>query len=123
VDETLRTLALLIPSNDPKSSKWFRQQRRIQLDARAATCGHLNSIDRHTGSFKYWKDRIILLKEAFDESEPRSVGHWWRDDRKKVQWWTFWIAAFVLLLTIIFGLIQSVTGVISAWAAMKSMQN
>lgn len=119
----MRTLALLIPSNDPKSTKWFRQQRGVKLDFRAATCDHLTSADRHTNSFRYWKDRITLLKETFDESEPRSVSHWWHDDRKKVQWWTFWIAALVLLLTIIFGLIQSVTGVVSAWAAVKSIQS
>ena len=51
------------------------------------------------------------------------MSSWWYDDRRKVQWYTFWIAALVLLLTIIFGLIQSVSGVVSAWAAVRSMSS
>jgi hypothetical protein len=121
VEETFRTLALLIPSNDAKSVKWFQKQRAVKLDPLAAACGQLNSADRHTGKFNYWRDRIVILKQAFDESEPSSVSHWWYDDRKKVQWWTFWIAALVLLLTVVFGLIQSITSIISAWAALQTI--
>ena len=59
---------------------------------------------------------------ALTESEWNARIHsWWYDDRKKVQWYTFWVAALVLLLTIVFGLVQSVSGVVQAWAAVRSM--
>ena len=63
----------------------------------------------------------MVLKQAFDDSEPDTIASWWYDDRKKVQWYTFWVAALVLLLTVVFGLIQSVSGVVQAWAAVKAL--
>jgi hypothetical protein len=41
--------------------------------------------------------------------------------RKRVQWYTFWVAVLVLLLTIVFGLIQSVSSVVQAWASVKAL--
>jgi hypothetical protein len=61
----------------------------------------------------------MILEEAFDRSEPANIAPWWYDRRKKVQWYTFWVAILVLILTIMFGLIQSITGIIQAWASMK----
>ena len=63
----------------------------------------------------------MVLKQTFDDSEPHKLSHWWYDDRKKVQWYTFWIAALVLVLTIVFGLIQSIAGVVQAWASVKAL--
>ena len=63
-----------------------------------------------------------MLKQTFDESEPQTIRSWWYDDRKKVQWYTFWVAVLVLVLTIVFGFIQSISGIIQAWAAVKSIR-
>ncbi|MCJ1230129.1 hypothetical protein MMC12_006800 [Toensbergia leucococca] len=120
IDETLRTLALLLPSTDANSKKWYKQkQRKLKLDSAAAACGHLEASKRQIEHFKYWRDRLVILKQTFDESDPHTISQWWYDNRKRVQWWTFWVAALVLLLTIIFGLIQSATGIIQAWIALR----
>jgi hypothetical protein len=122
LDETLRTLSLLIPPNDTQTSKWFNEkQKQFNLDPKAGSCRHLNSAARQIENFKYWRDRLVILKQAFDESEPKTVKQWWNDDRKRVQWYTFWVAALVLVLTVLFGLIQSVSGVVQAWAAVKAL--
>ena len=42
----------------------------------------------------------MKLKRAYDGHEPEGPLQWWRGDWKSVQWWTFWIAALVLVLTI-----------------------
>jgi hypothetical protein len=116
----MSTLALLLPSNDSRSRRWFRKkQATFDLDSQAGLCGSLPARSRQIKKFKYWRDRIIILKQAFDDSEPNTVLQWWHDDRKKVQWYTFWVAALVLLLTVIFGVIQSVSGIIQAWASVK----
>ena len=65
----------------------------------------------------------MVLKQAFDVSEPHKLSLWWHDDRKKVQWYTFWIAALVLILTIVFGLIQSAAAVVQAWVLVKALGN
>ena len=122
IEETICTLGLLIPSTDKTSRIWFhKKQKELGLDAKAGTYGPLNAAKRQIEHFKYWRDRLTVLKQTFDESEPKTISLWWYDDRKKVQWYTFWIAALVLLLTILFGITQSVAGVIQAWAAVRSL--
>jgi hypothetical protein len=44
---------------------------------------------------------------------------WWYDRRRRVQWYTFWVAALVLFLTVFFGLIQCVEGGLQAWKAFN----
>lgn len=124
IDETLRTLALLIPSNDSSSRKWFKRKQKILcLDGKAGSYGCLNASARQIDKFYYWRDRLVVLKQTFDDSEPNTIASWWHDDRKKVQWYTFWVAALILLLTIVFGLVQSVSGVVQAWAAIRALRD
>ncbi|KAL9629110.1 MAG: hypothetical protein Q9164_007017, partial [Protoblastenia rupestris] len=122
IDETILTLALLIPSANKKSQNWFRKkQKELRLDPKAGTYGPLNAEARQIENFHFWRDRMVILKQAFDESEPQTISLWWYDDRKKVQWYTFWIAALVLILTIVFGLIASIAGIVQAWAAVRAI--
>ena len=122
IDETILSLALLIPSGNRKSRAWFNKKKKeLHLDPKAGIYGPLNASARQIEKFHYWRDRLVILKQTFDESEPHTIALWWNDDRKKVQWYTFWIAALVLLLTIIFGLIASVSSIVQAWAAVKAL--
>jgi hypothetical protein len=122
IEETLDTITLLLPQDNTTSNRWFEERREeLGLDPAARTHGHLNASSRRLHKFKHWGERLFILKQAFDESEPKSVSQWWYDDRKRVQWYTFWIAVLVLLLTIIFGLVQSVASVVQAWASVKAL--
>ncbi len=122
IDETFRTLALLIPSTSQRSKRWFqRKGKQLHLDPNAGIYGPLNAASRHSSKFHYWQERLVILKQTFDDSEPHDVTSWWYDDRKKVQWYTFWVAFLVLILTIFFGLLQTIAGLVQAWAAVKSM--
>jgi hypothetical protein len=107
------TLALMIPRTDRRVRKWYRQlQRPYVLDPSVLSLEYLRSEDRRIDHFVFWGGRLRKLKRAFDDHEPHGPLQWWRDDRKPVQWWTFWIAALVLALTIVFGFIQSVTAIL-----------
>ena len=122
VEETTRTLGLLIPSVEKRSKIWFQEkQKALHLDPRAGSYGPLNASARQIEQFHFWRDRLVILKQTFDDVEPHTLRLWWYDDRKKVQWYTFWVAMLVLLLTIVFGLIQSIAGTVQAWAAVRSM--
>jgi hypothetical protein len=117
--ETIQTIALLLPRNDTKCKKWYEEElkrSRGKLDP-AANDIELRPGGRMPGAYVYWHDRLLVLKEAYDKSEPKGIRQWWFDRRNKVQWYTFWVAVVVLLLTIIFGLIQSITGVLQVIAA------
>ncbi|KAI9762395.1 MAG: hypothetical protein M1840_001256 [Geoglossum simile] len=124
--ETLQTLALLFPQLDNQTRRWYDEKRtsiqaECQLDRAAIECGLLSAEERQIDNFLFWGERIIALKRVFDDTDPRSFLGLWRDTRKITQWYTFWIAVLILALTIIFGLVQSVTGIMQVWVSMKSL--
>lgn len=127
IEETLHTLALLLPEHDKSLSAWFTacqatelKKGKPPLDPLAKECGQLKVEQRQIEKFVYWHDRLVILKQAFDEAEPNSVRQWWYDRRKRVQWYTFWVAVLVLVLTIFFGLVQSIEGALQVYAALRS---
>lgn len=113
IEETKTTLALMLPKGDKRTRKWFFElQKKRQLDPGAIRCESIASNAYSTEHYKYWGKRLVELKYAYDGHQPRSPLQVWRDDRHIVQWWTFWIAVLVLFLTILFGFVQSITGII-----------
>lgn len=122
VDETMRSISLLVPPVLGKPNPWFQQQRKKALiDAQAGVCNRLNSSERQIEKFVYWRDRLVLLKRTFDDAEPRNISQLWWDDRKKTQWFTFWVAVLVFIMTVFFGVVQSVAGIVQAWASVQSL--
>ena len=122
--ETLQTLALLIPRANRKCKQWFERvhsQDQADID-KAAGDVELLHWARSPEKYQYWGQRLITIKDAYDASEPKDLGQWWHDRRRKVQWYTFWVAILVLVLTIVFGLIQSVTGVMQVYYATHPVQ-
>ncbi|QIW99865.1 hypothetical protein AMS68_005383 [Peltaster fructicola] len=120
IDETLDTLALLLPSRRPAVVKWFKKkskQHEHPSDQGMLSIRRLSPEDRHIESFHYWHDRLVLLKEAFDDTEPVTLKEWWYDRRKSVQRSTFWVAVLVLVLTVFFGLVQSIEGALQVYKA------
>lgn len=123
VDETIRSISLLIPPILGEPNPWFQQQRKKHLiDAQAGVCDRLNSSERQIEKFAYWRDRLVLLKRTFDDAEPRNISQLWWDDRKKTQWFTFWVAVLVFIMTVFFGVVQSVAGIVQAWASVQSLK-
>lgn len=120
--ETLQTLALLFPAADMETKKWFlKVAGPAQLDSRTIQCGRLRSDRRQIENFKFWRDRLVTLKQIFDEAQPKTLSQWWNDRRNGVQWYTFWVAVLVLVLTVLFGFIQSVEGALQVYASFKSI--
>lgn len=123
VEETIRSISLLIPPVLGEPNPWFQQQRKKWLiDAQAGVCHRLNSSERQIEKFVYWRERLVLLKRTFDDAEPRNISQLWWDDRKKTQWFTFWVAVLVFIMTVFFGVVQSVAGIVQAWASVQSLK-
>ena len=122
-DETIRTIALLVPPALGEPNPWFRQQQQMhKIDAEAGNCTRLNRSQRQIKNFMFWRDRLVLLKRTFDDAEPRNLSQLWWDDRRKTQWFTFWVAVMVFILTLFFGIIQSVASIVQAWASVQSLR-
>lgn len=123
VDETLRTLSLLLPQNDGKTQAWIGAQiEEYGLDPLLAECGSLATQERRFENFNYWNNRLVILKQALDESRPRTLSQWWFDRRNGVQWYTFWVAILVFLVTIFFGLVQSIEGALQVYLSWKALK-
>jgi hypothetical protein len=118
LDETQRTYSLLFPdipecrgynskikADNPDMEQAF--QRRTAREFAA----------RDLRDFPYWQDQLLALKEGFDATKPSGFWRWWRDRRDKVTWATFWTAALVLALTVVFGVIGSMTSIMQTWKA------
>ncbi|KAM5357127.1 hypothetical protein ACJZ2D_016589 [Fusarium nematophilum] len=115
-EETLKTLALLLPKMNESSKKWFRRlAEEKSLDLSAHSCLPLQTKDRQIGRFKFWHDRLVILKQAFDECEPSTWKQWWFDIRKGLYRWPFLVAAAALVLTAFFGLVQSIEGAMQVY--------
>lgn len=80
--------------------------------------GNLDAESRQMENFGYWHDRLEILKEVYDEARPSTLSQWWYDRRNGVQWYTFWVALLVFILTAI----QCIEGAIQAVVALKQWQ-
>jgi len=111
IEEILQTLALILPEGDVECRKWFEPKKNENnLDPEARKCGNPSSEERQIHKFRYWHDRLIVLKQTFDEKEPATIYQRWHDRRRRVQWYTFWVAVIMIGLTVFFGFIQCVEG-------------
>ena len=126
VEETLSTLALLLPEYEHDVQTWFesvqknrRKLGKTPLDALARENKQLKAEERQIENFVYWHDRLVILKQVYDEAEPQNMRQWWHDRRKRVQWYTFWVAAMVLSLTVFFGLVQSIEGALQVYITFR----
>ena len=100
ISETLGTLALLFPENDGASRKWYRKQgERGELDMAVLKCESKHRKTR-LEEYLYWHDRLLILKEEFDEARPTTMAQWWNDRRDGIQWYSLWI---VMGLTLFLG--------------------
>ncbi|KAJ4005451.1 hypothetical protein NW752_002284 [Fusarium irregulare] len=126
-EETLRTLALLFPqslvmgSGTTKGSRkaWFSdlcsKRSTFEIDTRLGSCGTLQAEDRQIKDFKFWRDRLVILKQAYDEATPSSLTQIWHDNRNGVQWYTFWLVILIFIIGTIFSVLHSVQGGFQAW--------
>lgn len=89
------------------------------LDMQLTRLGYLKTDDRQIERFRFWHDRLVVLKQVFDEATPKTLSQWWYDRRNGVQWYTFWVAAIVLGLTLVFGLIQSLEGALQVYGTFR----
>lgn len=67
--------------------------------------------------FDHLRDRLLELHEEIFLSPPISWAQLWRDRRSPQQFWTFWIAIMILILTVF----STVATIIQAWASLKAL--
>ena len=116
VAETVRTLDLLFPFGKKSTQKYLDETGQSFYRTSSRDLSRATEFE----SFHYWRKRLIELHDIYNEA-PRSVLQMWYDRRNPIQWWTFWLAVAIALMTIIFGVISSYTGFRQVTLAQKSL--
>lgn len=94
----------------PRCNTWLQTQiSHMGLDPNIL---YRETADRRRNVYAYWLDRLLAVSEAFDKSKPSNPIQWWHDRRDMGQWWGFWLVIAGIFLTVLFGLIQSITGIL-----------
>jgi hypothetical protein len=88
-----------------------------KVDPRFSSCGTLQADARQIENFRYWRDRLVILKESYDDATPATITQWWHDRRNGAQWYPFWIALMVFLVATLLGLVQCIEGALQVYKA------
>lgn len=108
--EASRTMGLLFPYGESTQGRWKRRiRRKADPDIEA---GIACSVPRELSHYGHWQERLSVLQTALDTSKPRGLKQLYWDKRDSSQFYTFWFAVLAIVLTLLFGLVQSVTGVL-----------
>lgn len=75
----------------------------------------------YLSDFHYWRDRLSEICFEY-QSPPSRWRELWTDRRNRLQWYTFWLAVAIFILTIVFGLISSVTACMQTIYAYEALQ-
>lgn len=110
IDETLATIDLLAPLTKADCNSWLADEiRRGAVDRNIM---HRDPPNLDKARYHFWQEKLTIIEEAFGKAKPTGFFQWWHDRRDMQQWWGFWLVVAGIFLTVLFGLIQSVTGIL-----------
>ena len=113
--ETITTLNLLFPHWDSATQLMLLEHKR--------TFHHALPIDGprrlSLQEFHYWRDRLLELYEEVYLAPPTSWRQAWADRRNPLQWYTFWIAIIVFILSVV----SCTASIIQAWASVVALRS
>lgn len=111
--ETSLSLDLLFPFWDNRTLALLEKEgQTFHQDGPFESTKALN-----LSAFDYWRDRLLELHEEIFQAPPVSWAQLWRDRRNPQQFWTFWVALVILLLTIL----STAASIVQAWASVKAL--
>jgi hypothetical protein len=121
LDETNTTISLLFPQTTAAIES---EKRNTRISEK-----HLVDIElalpaerpRELAKYPFWQERLGALQLAYNDSRPKRLKEWYFDRRNRNEWATFWIAVIVFFLTVFFGVISSITGIIQVILAYKAL--
>ena len=94
--ETLETLDILFPFSDTATRKYLDKKQHPIYELSYG--GGKKKSDLK--DFYYWRKRLVDLHEIFHQP-PKTIMQSLYDRRNPIQWWTFWLAVFIAILTIL----------------------
>ncbi|TVY18403.1 hypothetical protein LARI1_G003433 [Lachnellula arida] len=115
--ETVLSLSLLFPRWDIHTDNFMLQyDQTFHLEAPFS-----DPHPQHLSEFSHWRNRLMELHQIF-HSPPIGWTQLWTDRRNPLQWYTFWIAIVILVLTVVLGVISTVTAVMQTCFAYEALK-
>lgn len=103
-------MSILFPYAEISSKTW---QRRVKAKADVdIETGIACNTPRELDHYQYWRDRLRIIQSTYDTTTPTRLRQWFYDRRDSNRFYTFWFALVAICLTLLFGLIQSITGIL-----------
>lgn len=118
IEETLNTIKLILPVTRPDCNAWIgKVAESYSIDPNISL---REGITLNSVNFLHWGYRLATLSEIFDRSIPSTFTQFWFDRRDMSKWWGFWMIVITVFLTVLFGLIQSVAGIMQVVISMRT---
>lgn len=117
LEEVRRTFRLFFPTEAVKDAKRTRKiaaKYHVDLEAQVQLQDRLN-----LSRYQYFGERLAAIGKEYNATRPTRLRQWWYDRRNRVEWVTLLVAVTVFILTLIFGIVSSVTGVMQVYAAFR----
>jgi hypothetical protein len=92
----------------PDAQMRIQKSRDLLLDSLPVRLRSLNAEERQIDNFEYWHDRLVVLKQVFDEARPASMRQLWYDRRQTHQWYTLWVVVLISGVALLLGFVQVV---------------
>jgi hypothetical protein len=116
-EETLLSLRILFPNWNIATEKFLRRSRNLQLHDSLFEY----PCNAHLDQFYHWRGRISRLHLEFRSPGP-SFKNLWFDRRNRLQWYTFWFAVAIFIVTIVFGVITIILTALQTRYTYQSLQ-
>lgn len=105
INETMQSLLLMCPGDDKRVKSWLARERtNLGLDeniCRLSSSHRLSSADRRLGHFDFWRDRLITIKDTYENHQSNNIMCLMRDYRRQMPFWAFWVALMAFVLSLI----------------------
>lgn len=125
--EACRTLCLLLPADNKFVTDWYKKKASDEnLDTGILKYGPLPHGKRHLGMFNHFRDRLVILKQHYDDTRPSSFGQLWHDQRDFIQFLTVMNAITMViftLITLVFGAVQIGVAIAALNVAKASLKH
>ncbi|KAF5240694.1 hypothetical protein FAUST_4220 [Fusarium austroamericanum] len=117
INETVRTVHLFLPGTPHGYSSsqyltWFHEHGEIKSWQRSLASLNTPTVSRLYNEYPVWNQRLAWVLEASKNQPNMGIKRIWQDDRDLSLWWTRWALITAVFLAVVFGLIQSITGII-----------
>ncbi|KAG5751841.1 hypothetical protein H9Q70_005531 [Fusarium xylarioides] len=119
ITETMSSVLLFFPNDQGYPYESFDYTERFIPQGEPEAClGRLFKdssevqVSRLSHDYPVWHQRLAYILEVSKNPTDWSLKRLWYDDREESLWWAKWALITAVFLAIIFGLIQSITGII-----------